>query len=569
MLRRLRRLKASLATKCQLLFGIAAGIIILAALVVTWQRIEQLTQQQDIVAAETLAKQALAAHAATGQRPAGEQALDEYDGMLVRRPRLVGVAEAADFTPFEAKALSRLSREPGQSTFGESYQTEDGRYGYLLALAVRYDNRCVACHSAATGAGIAAQGGLATQPALIARTSTRATETVPDEGQPDVQGAGEPAADGPLPLAGLVSVEIPSQIKTRQRLLNRVFLITASLAAAATATVTLYFILTRLILYPMRVLQETAEKVREGDLNVRCDIPSGDEFQTLSETFNAMLAVVQERNEQLRRANVSLDHRLGQLATTNVALDESNRLKSEFLASVSHELRTPLNSILGFADLLKDAGRESPKILRYANNIHSSGSNLLELINDLLDLAKIEAGRMELRLDSLSLADMFEALVTVLGPLAAKRQVRIDTQISPDVPLINTDAGKLQQILFNLLSNAIKFSPIGGRIALDAARPDPGHVRIAVSDRGPGIDPDKQQRIFEKFRQLDAGVTRQHGGTGLGLAISKDLADLLGGEIGVISTPGEGATFWLVLPIEFQGSSEEPRTQPLTGAAAP
>ena len=134
MLRRLRRLKVSLATKCQLLFGIAAGIIILTALVVTWQRIEQLTRQQDTVAAETLAKQTLAMHTATGQLPVAEPAFDEYDGLQVRRPRLIGVSESADLTPFEAKALGRLQRDGSQSSFGEGYVTEEGRYGYLLAL---------------------------------------------------------------------------------------------------------------------------------------------------------------------------------------------------------------------------------------------------------------------------------------------------------------------------------------------------------------------------------------------------------------------------------------------------
>ena len=548
MFRRLRRLKISLATKCQLLFGIAAGVIILAALVVTWQRIDQLTDQQDEVAAETLAKQTLATHAATGQLPPVEPAVEEYDGLQVRRPRLIGVTEQENLTPFETKALNRFIRDAGRTMYGESYVTADGRYGYLLALPVRSDARCNSCHVPA-GATLQVPPGNGAEARLL---SSKAPSTQPASIELH---NGQEGASGLPPLLGLVSVEIPSQIKTRQRLLNRAFLITASLVAAATATVTLYFILTRLILYPMRVLQETAEKVREGDLNVRSDISSGDEFQALSETFNAMLSVLQERNDQLRKANNSLDERLGRLATANLALDESNRLKSEFLASVSHELRTPLNSILGFADLLKEAGKENPKIQRYAMNIHSSGGGLLDLINDLLDLAKIEAGKMELRTGALSVADMFEALATLLGPLAAKRELHIDMRIAPDVPVITTDAGKLQQILFNFLSNAIKFSPTGGRIGLSAAREGENAVRITVTDAGPGIDQQMQERIFEKFRQLDAGVTRQHGGTGLGLAISRDLAALLGGEIGVDSKPGQGAAFWLTLPVEQQAGS--------------
>ena len=360
-------------------------------------------------------------------------------------------------------------------------------------------------------------------------------------------GVAEDGADA-RPLLGMVSVDVPSQIRTRQRLLNRVFLITASLAAAATATVTLYVILTRLILSPVRVLQDAAERVRSGDFSVRSDVSTGDEFQTFSETFNAMLGVLQDRNEQLRRANAGLDRKLDDLAQTNVALDESNRLKSEFLANVSHELRTPLNSIIGFADLMKEAAADA-KLQRYANNIHASGSSLLDLINDLLDLAKIEAGKMEVRRESLSLGDLFESLTTLLGPVAGRRRVRVVPDVAADVPLLATDPGKLQQVLYNLLSNAVKFSPDGGRVDLSARLQDAGHVRLAVRDYGPGIDAEHHEIIFEKFRQLDAGVTRRHAGTGLGLTISRELAGLLGGRLGVDSRPGAGATFWLVLPL--------------------
>jgi signal transduction histidine kinase len=312
------------------------------------------------------------------------------------------------------------------------------------------------------------------------------------------------------------------------------------------------------------VLQETAEKVSEGDLNIRSDISTGDEFQQLSETFNTMLANLKNNADQLRSVNKSLDLKLGQLAESNLALYESNRLKSEFLANVSHELRTPLNSILGFADLLKDALEKTangdPKPARYASNILQSSRNLLDLINDLLDLAKIEAGRMEIRSESLSLSDMFEGLVNVLKPLSEPKALSIVASVGQDVPIIQSDPAKLQHVLYNFLSNAIKFSPAGARIELSAVRePDGEHVRIAVADRGPGIELEKQQLIFEKFRQIEPSHTRTHGGTGLGLAISKELAILLGGSIGVRSTPGEGSTFWLVVPLKIASGSMEMR----------
>jgi two-component system, NarL family, sensor histidine kinase BarA len=311
----------------------------------------------------------------------------------------------------------------------------------------------------------------------------------------------------------------------------------------------------------VRVLQETAQKVSEGDLNIRSDINTGDEFQQLSDTFNVMLANLQHNADQLRSVNKGLDVKLGQLAEANMALYESNRLKSEFLANVSHELRTPLNSILGFAELLKDSVDGSPdvKTARYLNNILRSGRNLLDLINDLLDLAKIEAGRMEVRSEPLSLTDLFEAMTTLLKPMTEPKRVRIEPTVAPDVPIVHTDPGKLQQVLYNFLANAIKFSPDGAEVELTAVLDQPGHVRISVTDRGPGIDPEKHSVIFEKFRQIDGSVTRTHGGSGLGLAISKELTALMGGSIGVASQPGQGATFWIILPLRGQAAQLDVR----------
>jgi len=246
---------------------------------------------------------------------------------------------------------------------------------------------------------------------------------------------------------------------------------------------------------------------------------------------------------------------------TNVALYESNRLKSEFLANVSHELRTPLNSILGFAELIKDVQSGDAKTVRYVQNILTSGRNLLELINDLLDLAKIEAGRMEVRSEKLSLNDLFEALSGLLKPLLTSKNLTLDASVAPGVPILQTDPAKLQQVLYNFLSNAIKFSPPATSIDLRAALEPDGRVRLSVTDRGSGIDPEKHDVIFEKFKQIDGSHTRQHSGTGLGLAISKDLTTLLGGTIGVSSFPGEGATFWIVLPLQIHAESKDVRAK--------
>src|SRR5690606_25057513 len=226
------------------------------------------------------------------------------------------------------------------------------------------------------------------------------------------------------------------------------------------------------------------------------DISTGDEFQQLSETFNTMLSNLKSSADQLRAVNKSLDLKLGQLAESNVALYESNRLKSEFLANVSHELRTPLNSILGFAELLKDSVPADAKTHRYVQNNRTRGRNLLDLLNDQLDLAKIEAGRMEVRSEPLSLPDLFEGLINLLKPLTESKNVRIEHTVAEEVPIIETDSAKVQQVLYNFLSNAIKFSPSGAPIELSAHMRDENTVHIAVTDQGPGISPDKQAAIF-------------------------------------------------------------------------
>lgn len=512
-------------------------LIIAAALFVPWTRMEQLTRQLDESAARAVAQTAVAQHAA-GARPIPSPLLMptsrpadppiHLGGAEHRPPRLIAAtAFGASLTPFEKRAADEFAARPDKSSFARPY---DG--GYRYAEPLRLGQSCLACHAATTA-------------------------NVPTTLPVGFRSAG--------PIFGLVSVDIPSQISTRQLLLNRVFLITAGLFAGSVGVLVLYIIITRLILQPVRVLQDAAERVRAGDLDVRADVPSGDEFQQFSETFNAMLAGLKSSADQLRNANKSLDQKLDQLAETNLALYESNRLKTEFLSSVSHELRTPLNSILGFAQLLKETGADNPRVARYVQNITQSGTNLLDLINDLLDLAKIEAGRMEVRSEALSLADLFEALVGVLKPLTLARPVSIEASVAPGVPIVRTDPAKLQQILYNLLSNAIKFSPKGGVIRLGVAREGEGHIRLTVTDDGPGIPPGQHGTIFEKFRQADASVTRQHGGTGLGLTISLELAHLLGGDLGVESAPGSGATFWCVLPTAIEAETKLVTRRPLVG----
>jgi two-component system sensor histidine kinase BarA len=540
----LRNLRISLAAKCQILFGAAVVLIIGAALYVPWRRMDDLILMVNLQTAEGLASQAKMEHIARERQistaksaapiPATEESPMLAAGFV--EPRLVPInpPKSMPVSHFEIAALGFFWTHPAESHYARTYRVGDSdRYHLAMPLYASDQPACLQCHGQEQG--------------LLAgsRPSAAISAALPEARK----------------LLGIVVADIPSQVNENQLFLNRAFILLAGVIAGTLATGVLYIITTRLILQPVRVLQETAEKVSQGDLNIRSDISTGDEFEQLSETFNTMLANLKSSDDQLRSINQALDLKLGQLAETNVALYESNRLKSEFLANVSHELRTPLNSILGFAELLRDSVPNStdPKAARYLQNILTSGKNLLELINDLLDLAKIEAGRMDVRSEPLPLADLFEGLINLLKPLAEAKDLTIDSSVASDVPILQTDPAKLQQVLYNLLSNAIKFSPTAGQIDLTARTEDAEHVRIIVRDRGPGIEPEKHEVIFEKFRQIDGSVTREHSGTGLGLAISRELVALLGGTIGVDSVQGQGATFWVVLPLKTQPGQRDLR----------
>ncbi len=358
------------------------------------------------------------------------------------------------------------------------------------------------------------------------------------------------------PLEMVLLIRIRSDLAQRQLVLNRIYIIVAGLFASLLAIGVFYYITKRIILSPLRVLRDTAEQVAAGDLNIRSDINTGDEFERLSVVFNQMLENLKSNEDQLRGVNKSLDLKLGELAETNVALFEADKLKGEFLANVSHELRTPLNSIVGFAEVLEDSLKEADddqarKHHRYAHNIIRSSRDLLDLINDLLDIAKIEAGKMEVRSEAMSLTDTGEGLINLIRPQADKKEIDLLLKIPATIPLITTDVGKFQQIIFNFLSNAVKFTPSGGMITLEATTLPPNHIRISVIDTGPGIAKELQTRIFDKFIQLDSTVTREYAGTGLGLTISKELASLLCGEIELDSEVGKGSAFSLLIPIDM------------------
>ena len=243
-------------------------------------------------------------------------------------------------------------------------------------------------------------------------------------------------------------------------------------------------------------------------------------------------------------------HLIVQLEQSNKALQEANRHKSVFLANMSHELRTPLNAIIGFSELLTDASDgqfDAPTRTRFLNQILTSGKHLLGLINDILDLSKVEAGQMELRLQVVSVAEVVDQVVKTVEPLVAKKNIQLQADVNGSGELL-ADAGKLKQMLLNLVSNAIKFTPEGGAVSLAAARVKET-VEISVTDTGIGIAEADLKQIFREFHQVDHGPGRKHEGTGLGLALTKRFAALHGGDVRVVSSVEKGSTFTLSLPI--------------------
>ncbi|MCA9052966.1 MAG: HAMP domain-containing protein [Planctomycetaceae bacterium] len=359
-------------------------------------------------------------------------------------------------------------------------------------------------------------------------------------------------------LLGIAKISFPLADTEAEIAKNNAILIAMAIVTCFLAMLGAYAIVRYVIVKPVLHLKDVSDSVAQGDLDQRADIHTGDEFEELSHAFNRMLRRLVTVQDELRQVNTSLDAKVDELAQANLSLHEMNKLKSEFLATMSHELRTPLNSILGFSDLLTDASNLSERQQKYVGNIRVSGRNLLQLINDILDLAKMEAGKMDVTATEFSVTELLERLAVGMLPLAEKKNIELRWDCDPQVETALQDVGKLQQILYNLLSNAIKFTPEGGRVELQALPHERDQMDLIVADTGIGIPLDDQARIFEKFRQgrsvpgSEQALTREYEGTGLGLSIVKELAKLLGGEVLLESEFGKGSTFTVRLPLRLQ-----------------
>ncbi|MEQ1825333.1 MAG: ATP-binding protein [Pirellula sp.] len=319
----------------------------------------------------------------------------------------------------------------------------------------------------------------------------------------------------------------------------------------------LHWILKRLVIRPLSYMKQVSEEITRGNTKLRFAVDTDDEFYELSESFNRMLRHLTETQDQLQSVNKELDTRVDELAQLNLELYEANRLKGEFMANMSHELRTPLNSILGFSEVLQGFESLTDKQRRYATNIQNSGRLLLDMINDILDLAKVEAGKMEVRPTEFCILGVIQAQCEILRKMADDKNIDLRIDSSQTEMRISQDQGKVQQILTNLLTNAIKFTPEGGLVTVSCEWLNESEFLLTVADTGVGVAPGDHEIIFEKFRQAKGvtgndGLTREYSGTGLGLSIVRELCRLLGGDISLTSQLGCGSHFRVVLPRELQ-----------------
>jgi signal transduction histidine kinase len=298
-------------------------------------------------------------------------------------------------------------------------------------------------------------------------------------------------------------------------------------AGAMILALLLGLVLSWSLIGPIQRIDSRLAAIASGDFSGHVGVGNRDELGALSANVNRM-------NDELRRLYRELE--------------EASRHKSEFLANMSHELRTPLNAILGFSQVLRERlfGEINEKQAEYLDDILSSGHHLLALINDVLDLSKVEAGQVELEVAPFSLREALERGVVMVRERAMRDGVEVALAAENELDVVDGDERRIRQVIFNLLSNAVKFTPAGGVVGVSAAQVN-GEVRVSVADTGPGLAPEDHERIFDEFQQADAGV-EQGEGTGLGLALSKRLVELHGGRIWVDSEVGRGSTFVFTLP---------------------
>ena len=542
----------SLERKCRFLFGLCLFVLIAGSFWWYGSRTEQLvytttrTTGRHLVDAimlqyhwKTLEKEQQ--YASTIESLGKILQSERYDWKLLDPESPAD--ERAAYNRLDAAVLDYFRGQPPPAIMEKGvefreFRTEDNaEYHYYQPIRAR--KSCLICHESrgvATGAGAA--------PAPVSAYA---------EGD----------------LMAVVKVVMPNAATRKAINWNRAILLATAIMTVFLAMLAAYAIVRYVIVKPLAHLREVSEEVRRGNVEARADIHTADEFEELGVAFNRMLRGLIDSQEELRHTNATLDEKVDELAQANLNLYEMNRLKGDFLATMSHELRTPLNSIIGFSDVLGAIQSLDDKQRRYVENIRTSGRMLLEMIHDILDLAKIEAGKMEVRPGVFRLESIVSAQCDMVRPLAERKRIDVGFDVGSGLQAVEQDQAKVQQILANLLSNAVKFTPEGGRVEV-VARVDPETAAedflLEVVDTGVGIAVEEQQAIFEKFRQGrvfqqgDDAMTREFSGTGLGLSIVRELCRLLGGDVTVESQLGRGSRFTMRLPLRLSadGSEGEP-----------
>jgi signal transduction histidine kinase len=347
-------------------------------------------------------------------------------------------------------------------------------------------------------------------------------------------------------VARLVQVENSQMLALRQAVETanaRSIILTACFAALAVALALLCgFIISWSCLLPLRRADEFLGAVAAGDFTATIAVPNRDEFGAQAARMNRM-------SHELGRLHEEQQQTATALRQLNARLEQASRAKSEFLANMSHELRTPMNAILGFTEMVRDGlyGDVPEGLKEPLDDIQTNGRHLLGLINDVLDLSKIEAGRMDLALEEYAPQDVVESVRVSLRSLAVERGLEFESRVPPGLPIAYGDAKRIRQCLLNLAGNALKFTRQG---RVDITVEQQGEELIyRVVDTGIGIPKDELEKVFDEFRQVDTTVTREFGGTGLGLSITKRFIEMHGGRVGVESEPGRGSMFWFAVPL--------------------
>jgi signal transduction histidine kinase/ActR/RegA family two-component response regulator len=331
---------------------------------------------------------------------------------------------------------------------------------------------------------------------------------------------------------------------------------------SAVVGVVIAYRISRYLVRGLRQLETEAALIGSGQFGQRIAIRSNDELAELARAFNEMSDRLSTTHAQLTHANRELERRHEELLLARDAAEAANRAKSGFLANMSHELRTPMNAIIGYSEMLTEqaADRGDVEIVPDLKKINAAGHHLLGLINDVLDLSKIEAGRMDVYLETFDVPAMISSVVATIQPLVEKNANTLGVRCDPAVGVMRADLTKVRQALFNLLSNACKFTE-RGRIDLEVDRSEDGWFQFAVRDSGIGMTREQCARAFESFTQADSSIASRYGGTGLGLTITRKFCEMMGGSIAVESEVGKGTTFTIRLPAEV--------VEPVAGATVP